>query len=194
MAKINLLPWRAALRKERQTRFYITIGLAVVATIAVWGVVHLYFEQLISHQNARNQFLQGQIALLDKKIKEINELEKEKERLLARMRAIERLQANRPLIVRLFDELVKSLPDGVSLTQVSQKGTVITIDGIAQSNARVSSFMRNLEQSPWLATPELDIIQTTDQQGTRISKFTLRFNQVYPQADEKGKGDTASSS
>ncbi|MEE9158711.1 MAG: PilN domain-containing protein [Gammaproteobacteria bacterium] len=192
MAKINLLPWRAALRKERQTRFYITVGMAIVVTLSIWGVVHLFFEQLISYQKSRNQYLQGQIVLLDKKIKEIKELEREKERLLARMRAIERLQANRPLIVRLFDEMVTSLPEGVSLKQVTQKGAVITIDGIAQSNARVSNFMRNLEESPWLATPELDIIQTTDQKGTRISNFTLRFTQVYPKTEEDSEDEAGS--
>ncbi len=192
MAKINLLPWRAALRKERQTRFYITVGMAIVVTLSIWGVVHLFFEQLSSYQKSRNQYLQGQIVLLDKKIKEIRELEREKERLLARMRAIERLQANRPLIVRLFDEMVTSLPEGVSLTQVTQKGAVITIDGIAQSNARVSNFMRNLEESPWLATPELDIIQTTDQKGTRISNFTLRFTQVYPKTEEDSEDEAGS--
>ncbi len=192
MAKINLLPWRAALRKERQTRFYITVGVAIVVTLGIWGFVHLFFEQLISYQTSRNQYLQGEIVLLDKKIKEIRELEREKERLLARMRAIERLQANRPLIVRLFDEMVTSLPEGVSLKQVTQKGAVITIDGIAQSNARVSNFMRNLEESPWLATPELDIIQTTDQKGTRISNFTLRFNQVYPKTEEDSEDEAGS--
>ncbi|MDZ7734794.1 MAG: PilN domain-containing protein [Gammaproteobacteria bacterium] len=137
----------------------------------------------------RNQFLETQIAKLDEKIKEIEDLEREKERLLARMRAIEQLQTNRPLIVRLFDELVTSLPEGVSVTKVEQSGKNITINGMAQSNARVSSFMRNLESSDWLEDPKLDIIQAETAEGLRISNFTLRFNQVIPQAE--GEEDKA---
>ncbi|MBM2829577.1 MAG: hypothetical protein HW411_367 [Gammaproteobacteria bacterium] len=180
MAKINLLPWREELRKERQQQFFITVGLAAAVAVGIWGVFHFYHTQLIDYQQTRNKYLEEQIVLLDKKIAEIEQLEKEKERLLARMRAIEQLQSNRPLIVRMFDEMVKNLPDGVSLTQVTQKGGTITINGVAQSNARVSSFMRNLEGSEWLKDPQLDIIQAKDEEGQRISNFTLRFSQKVP--------------
>jgi type IV pilus assembly protein PilN len=185
MSKINLLPWREALRKERQTQFFITLSIAVAIGAGIWGLIHFYHTQLISHQQFRNQFVQQEISLLDEKIKKIQRLEKEKQRLLARMRAIEQLQGNRPLVVRLFDEMVSNLPEGVSLTEVKQAGKRITIKGVAQSNARVSSFMRKLEKSKWLAKPQLDIIQAQNAAGQRISSFTLRFVQVIPKVREE---------
>ncbi len=185
MAKINLLPWRDERRKEQKTEFAIMLGICAVVALLVWGVIHFYHNLLIEYQQNRNQYITSQIELLDKKIEEIKRLEKEKQRLLARMRAIELLQGNRPLIVRLFDELVRSLPEGVSVNKVSQKKTKITIEGVAQSNARVSSFMRNLESSEWLKDPELDIIQAKDNKGQRISNFTLRFSQVVPLGEDE---------
>lgn len=185
MARINLLPWRDARRKQKQVEFFTLLGVAAAITLAVWYGFHFYYTQKIDYQqNTRNQFLEQQIARVDDRIKEIEALEQEKERLLARMRAIEQLQTNRPLIVRLFDELVRSLPEGVSVTRVEQKGSNITINGAAQSNARVSSFMRNLESSDWLQNPQLDIIQAQTAEGLRISNFTLRFDQVIPKSDE----------
>lgn len=189
MARINLLPWREERRKQQQIEFFAILGVAAAITLLIWGAVHFYYTQRIDYQNMRNQFLETQIARLDEKIKEIEDLEREKERLLARMRAIEQLQTNRPLIVRLFDELVNNLPEGVSVTKVDQQGKNITINGVAQSNARVSSFMRNLESSEWLESPKLDIIQAETAEGLRISNFTLRFNQVVPQAE--GEEDEA---
>ena len=116
---------------------------------------------------------------------EIKRLEKEKQRLKARIDAIERLQGNRPLIVRLFDEMVTSLPEGVSIKSVKQSGKKITIAGVAQSNARVSSFMRKLEDSDWLGNPQLDVIQARDEQGHRLSNLTMRFNQVIPKTSSE---------
>ena len=193
MAKINLLPWRDKLRKELQQQFYVTVGTFIVITLCVWGAIHFINTQRIEYQQTRNQFLNDQIAHLDKKIKEIERLEKEKERLKARIEAIERLQGNRPLIVRLFDEMVTSLPDGVSIVTVKQAGKKITISGVAQSNARVSSFMRKLEASDWLSNPQLDVIQAKDEQGQRLSNFTMRFNQVIPKApgEEEEEEDEA---
>jgi type IV pilus assembly protein PilN len=187
MAKINLLPWREELRTQRKQEFMVMLGIAAVVAAGIWGLVHVYHTQLIQYHQARNQYLTGEIAKLDKKIEEIKKLQQEKERLLARMRAIEQLQGNRPLIVRLFDELVVSLPEGVSLLSVEQKGTGITINGVAQSNARVSTFMRNLEASEWLKNPQLDIIQARDEEGQRVSNFTLRFVQTVPTATEEGE-------
>ena len=190
MARINLLPWREALRKEKQTEYLTTIALFAVLAAVIWGGVHWYHTQVIEYKNSRLTFIESQIAVLDKKIKEIKRLEKEKERLLARMRAIERLQGNRPLVVRLFDEIVKSLPEGVSLEKLTQKGRKVTINGVAQSNARVSSFMRNLEKSEWLKNP--DLIETKSKEGTKLSNFTLRFQQVVPKQQEEGEeGDEA---
>jgi len=185
MSRINLLPWREERRKEQKAQFITIVGIAALFAGAVWGAIHFHHTQLIEQQIDRNTYVEEQISLLDKKIMEIEELEKEKERLLSRMRAIEQLQGNRPLIVRFFDELVGSLPEGVSVISISQKGQAITIAGVAQSNARVSSFMRNLDGSEWLQNPQLDIIQTQDlSDGVNLSNFTLRFEQVIPKAAE----------
>ena len=183
MARINLLPWREALRKEKQKEYLATLGFFALIAAAVVGGVHFHNVQKINYQKDRNAYLDTEIAGLDEKIKEIEELEKQKERLLARMQAIEELQGNRPLIVRLFDEVVTSIPDGVSLKNLKQKDQKVTIDGVAQSNARVSSFMRNLEKSDWLTNPQLDIVQAVDDENVRVSNFTLRFDQVIPKAE-----------
>jgi type IV pilus assembly protein PilN len=188
MAKINLLPWREELRKQKLKEFGQMAGIFAVAGAIIWGLVHWYHVQLIEYHDSRNRFIENEAKLLDKKIKEIEELEREKQRLLDRMLAIEQLQSNRPLIVRFFDELITSLPEGVSVNSVTQSGTNITITGEAQSYARVASLMRDLEASEWLANPKLDVIQGTDAAGMRISSFTLRFSQVIPSASEEEGG------
>lgn len=185
MAKINLLPWREAQRKEKQQEFFVMIGIGAVFAAVVVILVHVYYAQRIEAQQARNGYLEDQITLLDKKIEEIKKLESDKAKLLARMRAIEQLQGNRPLIVRFFDELVNSLPEGVNVNNITQKGDTIEIEGEAQSNARVSSFMRNLESSEWLKDPELDIIQVRNENDIRISTFRMRFKQYIPKAEEE---------
>ena len=183
MSRINLLPWREARRKELQTQFYTTLLLVAIVAGLVWYGTHLYHKGLIDLDNYRISYIQEQIAAVDKEIEEIQQLEKEKARLLSRMRAIEQLQGNRPLIVRFFDELITSLPEGVSVTRVAQAGNSITIDGLAQSNARVSSFMRNLESSEWLTNPDLKIIRESNAAGVgRINSFKLTFTQVIPAA------------
>jgi len=187
MAKINLLPWRAELRKERQKEFAIMMGISAVLALAIWGIVHFYYVQKIDIQKNHNKYLEEQIVLLDKKITEIQQLEAEKQRLLNKMRAIEQLQANRPLIVRFFDEIVAVLPDGMSLNKLDQKGNAITVNGIAQSNARVSTFMRNIENSQWVTNPKLNVIQAKDDKGQNISQFTLQFQQVLPKTEEEEK-------
>lgn len=185
MSKINLLPWREERRKELQQQFITKLGVVAILAAAVWGAVHYYYVQLIDVENSRIALVEENIAVVDKKIKEIKELEKEKERLLSRMRAIEQLQGNRPLIVRFFDELIESLPEGMSITSISQKGTGISVDGLAQSNARVSSFMRKLEGSEWLAKPSLKIIKEAAVGGGKpVNSFTLSFMQVIPKAKE----------
>ncbi len=190
MAKINLLPWREALRKEKQNEYIATMIVFALIAAGIWGAVHFYHGEVIKYRKSRLSYIDNQIELLDKKIEEIKRLEREKERLLSRMRAIERLQGNRPLVVRLFDEVVTSLPEGVSLEKLSQKNNTVTINGVAQSNARVSSFMRKLDTSQWLQNPELDIIQATNQDGTNVSNFTLKFKQVIPKQGED-EGDEA---
>lgn len=189
MSKINLLPWREARRKELQNQFVAILGVVALCAAGVWGAVHFYHVQLIEVSNSRIKYVEQQIESVDKKIEEIKELEKEKESLLSRMRAIEQLQGNRPLIVRLFDELVNSLPEGVTVTDITQKGTTITLNGLAQSNARVSSFMRQLESSDWLASPSLKVIKEFNASGaTQVNSFTLTFSQVIPKPEE---GDDA---
>ena len=180
MAHINLLPWREELRAVRQKEFLVTLVIFALLALVIVGFIHFYNNQLIDYQVSRNNFLDTQLEILDKKIKEIQELEKQKERLLARMEAIQELQGNRPLVVRLFDEIVASIPDGVSLNNLKQTGRKVTINGEAQSNARVSNFMRNLDKSDWLTNPELDIIQADAEDVSRISQFTLRFDQIIP--------------
>ncbi len=187
MSTINLLPWREEKRKELQAQFITILGVVAVLAAAAWGAWHFYYVQLIDVENSRIAYIEQNIAIVDKKIKEIKELEKEKERLLSRMRAIEQLQGNRPLIVRFFDELISSLPDGMTVTNISQKGASINITGLAQSNARVSSFMRKLENSKWLANPKLKIIQESKAGGDKpVNSFTLTFSQVIPKVEEAG--------
>lgn len=185
MSTINLLPWREEKRKELQTQFITMLGIVAILAVAVWGAVHFYYVQLIDVENSRIAYVEENIAVVDKKIEEIKALEKEKERLLSRMRAIEQLQGNRPLIVRFFDELIASLPDGMTVKSITQKGTNITINGLAQSNARVSSFMRKLEGSKWLDKPSLKVIRESGVGGGKaVNSFTLTFSQVIPKAEE----------
>lgn len=182
MAHINLLPWREELRKQRQKEFGVTAGLGVVFAAAVWGLVHMQMVNRIDAQNARNTFLEQQIKVLDRKIAEIQELEKTKASLLARMNIIQQLQSSRPESVHLMDQLVHTLPDGVHLTSIKQQGAALTLAGVAQSNARVSAYMRNIESSDWMAQPKLDFIQTKELQQRRVAEFTLRASQVRAQS------------
>jgi len=191
MARINLLPWRAELRKQRRNEYLSIVGAFAALAVLVWGGIHFHFKERIEFQNERNDYLRKEISSLDKKIREIQELEKEKDRLIARMKAIETLQSSRPIIVHIFDELVDALPDGVYLKEVTQNGSAITLKGVAESNARVSSFMRNIEKSQWLKDPKLEIIQSSDESGRRIANFTLRMTQNIPKT-ETGEGEEAS--
>ena len=184
MAKINLLPWREELRRQKQKEYLTIVGVCAILTLLVWGAIHWHFQERINYQESRNAFIDDQNKKLDKKIEEIKKLEREKDRLLARMRAIETLQTSRPIIVHIFDELVTSLPEGVFLREITQKGSDITIRGAAQSNARVSNYMRNVEKSDWLKDPSLDIIQSASEDGRRIANFVLKFKQTSPAAEK----------
>jgi len=182
MARINLLPWRDKLRKERQRQFVVSLIGAVVFTGASFFLAHQYINGWIAHQNSRNNLLQTEIRAADKKIKEIRQLEKRKADLLARMQIIERLQASRPEAVHIFDELVQTIPEGTHLTKFSYKGQAISLSGVAQSNARVSTYMRNLESSPWFDDPRLFQIQKRG--ATRT--FALATKQTTPKAGPGG--------
>lgn len=174
MARINLLPWREELRKEQQRQFLTIMGLSAVLMGLLLLAVHIQFARMISTQDDRNKFLKGHITEVETQIKEINSLAASKKRLLARMEVIQKLQSNRPEIVHLFDEIVRVLPDGVHISSLKQQGNALTINGIAQSNARVSAFMRNVDGSEWLSSPVLEVIQ----KGGNARSFVLRATQV----------------
>jgi type IV pilus assembly protein PilN len=177
MARINLLPWREWERKRKQREFVAMAAAgAIFAGIAV-VIAHLQMENLISGQEERNSFLQSEIKVLDERIVKIKDMEATKARLLARMNVIQELQSNRPVSVHLMDELVRTLPEGVYLTKATQKGAGLTLQGIAQSNARVSAYMRNIDGSIWIGNPKLNVIQTQTVDRRRVAQFTLLAGQ-----------------
>ncbi|MBB1125665.1 PilN domain-containing protein [Thiospirillum jenense] len=177
MARINLLPWREVERQRRQRDFVTLIGISVAATIVIGIAVQIQFAHAIEAQTTRNNLLSKEIAQLEAKIKKIEELEKRKQDLLARMGIIQQLQESRPTIVRLFDELVRVMPEGVFLDSLKQTGGNLEVEGSAQSNARVSTLMRNIEQSEWIEKPQLLLIENKDKTGTGLSQFRMSFRQ-----------------
>ena len=190
MAKINLLPWREEKRQESLKEFLTMLVFAGFCAVITVGLIHFYYSQLIDSQNTRISYIDKRIDEVDKKIVEIKELEKQKEALLSRMRAIESLQRDRPLIVHLFDELVRSMPDGMSVTKLTQRGAAITIEGEAQSNARVSSFMRKIERSDWLQGAKLKVIKESSVGDNKtVNSFTLVFSQLLPKAEQENEDE-----
>lgn len=155
MAKINLLPWRAERRKLREREFYMMLLMTAVAAFAVLFAAIYWMSHLIENQNQRNAYLQAEIKGLDKKIEEIKELDKTRSQLLTRKEIIEQLQSNRSQMVHLFDELVKTIPDGTRLSTMKQVGDTLTLEGIAESNSRVATYMRHIDASPWMGRTEL---------------------------------------
>ena len=182
MARINLLPWRAERRKARQKEFGVMLGLAVLGGILASFLIVSFYNGRISNQNARNDYLRGEIANVDKQITEIEALDKQKARLLARKEVIEQLQANRSQMVHLFDELVKTIPDGVALTSIKQEGEMLTLSGRSQSNARVSTYMRNLEGSGWMTSPDLTVIEAKEGNSGLPYTFDLKVKLANPNA------------
>ena len=178
MPSINLLPWREAERKKRQRDFGVAMGGAVVVGVAVIMLTIFAYSQMISGQNARNERLTAEIVELEKSIAEIDGLERQKERLLARMEIIEQLQKSRPEIVHLFDELVRQLPEGVYLTGMKQTGSRVEIRGVAQSSTRVSALMRQIDASDWLGDPEVERVETKQAGSSRQSEFVVYLKQT----------------
>lgn len=185
MAHINLLPWREEQRQEQTRQFATVTVLSMVLTGALIFLVHVTFNNQIDHQKYRNKMLQDEIQRLDESLKQIEALEDTKEQLLARMDVIQSLQQRRPQIVHLFDDFVRTVPEGIYLTTINQEGEQLTIEGVAESNGRVSAYMRNIDASEWMATPKLKVIET--KKGTlRSSSFTLTTSQSLPD-DKKNK-------
>lgn len=179
MTRINLLPWRETLQKEKQRQFISMAVGAVILMAMIILYIHLHIGAQIKAQNARNDYLSREIASVEKKIKEIQALESKKKKLLARMNVIQELQSKRPEIVHLFYELMSQVPTGIYLTSVRQKGSTLMIEGVAQSNTRVSAFMRNLDQTQWLENPRLDIITAKKKKDEeRTSNFKLQVEQT----------------
>ncbi|MCH8958525.1 MAG: PilN domain-containing protein [Proteobacteria bacterium] len=186
MPRINLLPWREDQRKERQQNFLVAAAGAVLIGIVTIMLVSWTFDRFISYQNQRNGILDKEISLLDEKIEEIKGLERQKERLLARMEIIERLQKSRPEVVHLFDELVRTLPDGVYLTSLKQSDRRLEIKGVAESTTRVSAYMRNIDVSEWLENPGLQVIETVVVGPKKKAEFGLTAQQVSTAEEDEG--------
>jgi type IV pilus assembly protein PilN len=183
MPSINLLPWREELRQRRRTQFYAAIGVAFAGALLVVLISNTVFSAIIGNQKERNDFLGDEITALDRRIEEILGLEDEKERLLARMEIIEQLQRSRPEIVHVFDEMAMALPEGVYLTSVKQSGRRLEVRGAAESNTRVSAFMRRIEESDWLTNPDLEVVEVKrgrNAEGSRASEFTVFARQESP--------------
>ena len=179
--KINLLDWRTELSNQRKQQFFVMLGLGVAVALGGVGAVYMGVDSAIQYQQQRNRFLQTQIQEMDKKITEIEELEKVKANLLARMKVIEELQASRAAMVHFFDEILNTLPEGVYIKSLKQAGAAVTIEGVAESNNRVSAYMKNIESSRWFADPRLVVINTKDVSKRRQSEFQMTFKNLTRQ-------------
>jgi len=176
MIRINLLPHREEKRRVKQMQFYVLSALSVLLAILVWGSLHAVMSSRIDSQDRRNAYLKQETALLDRQIGEIKKLRDQTKSLLERKDAVEKLQSDRSRVVHLLDQMLRILPEGIYIKSLKQTGDAINLIGYAQSNARVSTLMRAVEDSPWLETPALIEIHAASANGTRLSEFTLTFN------------------
>ena len=186
MPRINLLPWREELRQKRKKEFLLAVVGAVLVGAALTFGTKVFYQQRISNQEARNTLLRTEIAELDRQIAEINELDAQKSRLLARMEIIDELQRSRPEAVHLVDEAVNILPEGTYITALRQDGTRIEFAGISQSSTRISVLMRNIEDSAWLREPHLQVIQFSGDGPTREGDFAVNASQIRMSDDAEG--------
>ena len=191
MARINLLPWRAERRKARQKEFAGMLAMAALGGVLAAFLIVTLYNGRISSQNSRNEYLKGEIAKVDAQIKEIDALDQKKSKLLARKEVIEQLQSNRSQMVHLFDSLVRTIPDGVTLTAIKQEGDILTLNGRSQSNARVSTYMRNLEGSGWMTNPDLNIIEAKEGNPGLPYEFNLKVKLANPNAPKDEDGEAA---
>ncbi|WP_428819814.1 PilN domain-containing protein [Microbulbifer sp. MCCC 1A16149] len=176
MAKINLLPWRQEYRAQKQKEFQQVAVLVVLATVASVFMWMKTVDAQIANQNERNQLLNTEIAALNKQVREIKDLKKRRQELIDRMRVIQELQGNRPLAVRYFDEMVRAAPEGLWLTHLKRTGKTLKVSGVAESNNRVSSFMRSLDQSEWFQSPNLTGVTAKPEFGEQASAFEMTVN------------------
>ncbi len=177
MARINLLPWREELRKKKQQDFLVGVGAGVLMTALALLLVYLHIESLKDYQGRRNKIIKDEIVILDKKIDEIKDIEEKKNKLLTKIDVIQKLQESRPEIVHLFDELAKTTPEGVYLTKFIQVGNNLTLDGKAESNARVSAFMRAIDNSAWLNSAVLNVIKGQGKNNGEMNDFSMTARQ-----------------
>ena len=185
MANINLLPWREELREERRQEFLVGLGITIAIAFVILFGGDRFVNNSIKNQTRKNTYLQEQISSLDKEITEIRELQKQKTELTARMSVIQDLQGTRPVIVRLFDELVRTLPDGVYYDSITRTGDVISFIGVAESNNRVSALLRSLNESEWFEAPALQQIAAANQQGIQGNRFQLTVQVTTPDPEEE---------
>jgi type IV pilus assembly protein PilN len=188
MPRINLLPWRAELRQKRKKEFFVALLAAAMLGGVITYAAKLTMQSWIAGQQSRNTILRDEIAELEKQIAEITGLENQRERLIARMQVIDQLQRSRPEVVHLLDELVKDVPDGVHFTSVKQVNKRIELEGEAQSSTRVSTLMRNIDDSEFLSDPTLDVVQVVATGPARNSEFKLFAQQVSMVKDEEAAG------
>lgn len=185
MPRINLLPWREALREQRRKQFLQGLLFALLAGLGLVLGAGVWIDGDIATQEARNERLQEANAELDRQISEIRNLERERRDLLARMQVIQELQGNRPVIVRIFDELVRTLADGVFFTSLQLSGERLAVEGVAESNDRISELMRNLDRSDWFGNPNLQGLREMPEYGPQASRFNLTVSRTLPR-DQKG--------
>ena len=185
MATINLLPWREELRAERKREFIASLALMALVAIFILFVTDLMFDGRISFQEKRNAYVRQSIAELDEQVAEIRDLRARRTELLERMRIIQDLQGNRPIIVRIMDQLVRTVPDGLFYTSLVSADGKIEIEGVAESNNRVSSLMRRLESSDWLQSPNLEGVRAAPSYGDQATTFKLTVNVQLPEQEEE---------
>ena len=187
MAQINLLPWREERRQEQKKEFLASIALVVALGVGSLLLADVFVKGQIDNQRGRNNYLIENIKILDEQVAEIRELQKKRNQLIERMRVIQELQGNRPIIVRILDQLVRTVPDGVFYQSLSTRDKRIAIQGIAESNNRVSSLMRRLDSSDWLENPNLDAVRAATGFGDQATSFSLTVNVQLPSTDGQGE-------
>jgi type IV pilus assembly protein PilN len=183
MPRINLLPWRDQQRRERKLAFFVALGGAALGALVAAFAGYLLFKSMISSQEQRNDRLRAEIKTVDRQIEEINDLETQKQRFIARMQVIEKLQRSRSEVVHLFDEVARTIPDGTYLTAFKQEGKQLKFEGVAQSSTRVSTFMRNISGSQWMKDPELEVVESKP--GNTVgNSFVLDASEIVASGDE----------